>query len=157
MNPQPKRDALKAWARSSLACIFASPVILFMWELFESGTSGGIGSASAQIGLFFGIAGIAAAVHFLVFLVIGLPLFLRFYSRPTSPFWRWLPGIITGTTIGIVSVPLVLSVLYGRPLPELLHTAFAGGLYGSLTAIACLLNRPSVEQAGATNRLPAAS
>lgn len=132
-------------------------MIHFIWEVFESGTSGGIGSASAQIGLFFVIAGIAAAVHFLVFLAIGLPLFLRFYSRPTSPFWRWLPGIITGTTIGIVSVPLVLSVLYGRPLTELLHTAFAGGLYGSLTAIACLLNRPSVEQAGATNRLPAAS
>lgn len=150
--------AFGAWAKASAVCLIASPLIFFVWDLFESSSSQPTGSKSAQIGLFFTVAGIAAAVHFLAFLVIGLPLFLRFYSRPEFPLWRWLPGIITGTMIGIISVPLVLSVLYSRPPTEgLLQTAFAGGLYGSLTAIACLLNRPNVEQTGATNRLPAVS
>lgn len=143
----PKSRTLKAWGRASAICVVASPAILLVWDLFESRASDPIGSTTARIGLFLAIAGIAACVHFLAFLLIGLPLFLRYYSRPKSPLWRWLPGILTGTIVGIATVPMVLSLLYGRSIADsFLESAMAGGLYGSVTALACLLNRPSLKQ-----------
>jgi len=154
MNP--KRSALKAWARSALVCIVASPVILLVWGLLKSGTSGGIGSVSAQVGLFLAIAGVAAVVHFLAFIAFGLPLFLRFYPAPRSRLWRWPSGIAIGVMIGVLSLPVLLALLYSRPIGHgLFETAVGGAFYGGITAIACLLNRPNVEQGSAPNPLPA--
>jgi len=62
-----KKQALKAWAKASAICIVASPAILCIWELIESSNSKPVGSATAQIGLFLAVAGIAAGVHFLTF------------------------------------------------------------------------------------------
>lgn len=149
---RPKKRALKAWAKSSAICVIASPAIFFVWDLVESSSSRAVGSASARIGLFLALAGIAAGVHFLAFLLIGLPMFLHFYSLPDSALWRWVPGILTGTIIGVVSVPLVLSVIYSRPLTlGLLESVLAGGIYGGISAFACLLNRPNVEQVSGGN------
>ena len=144
-----QKQALKAWAKASAICVVASPAIFWVSSLFEPPDPDPIGSASAQFGLSLAVAGIAALVHFLAFLLIGLPLFLRFYSRPLSALWRWFPGILTGTLIGFVTVPLVLSVLYSRPVTDnMLQSSLAGGVYGGITALACLLNRPRVEQDG---------
>jgi amino acid transporter len=86
------------------------------------------------------ISGIAAAVHFLAFLLVGLPLFFQFYPRPESRLWQRLPGMMLGLVIGCVSV---LCVLYQRPLTCALgQSIFAGGVYGLATAWACLMNRP---------------
>jgi len=153
-----KKQALKAWAKASAICIVASPAILCIWELIESSNSKPVGSATAQIGLFLAVAGIAAGVHFLTFILIGIPIFLHFYSRPQSVLWRWFPGVLVGTVIGITAVPLVLSVIYSRPLSkDLIQSALAGGLYGGVTALASLVNRPNVEQAGATCKQSAAN
>jgi ABC-type transport system involved in multi-copper enzyme maturation permease subunit len=150
---KPNKRALRAWAKSSVICLVASPAIFLLWDLFESSPSHGVGSASAQIGLFLAVAGIAAGVHLLAFLLFGLPMFLSFYSLPDSVLWRWMPGVLTGTIIGIASVPLTLSVLYSRPFTQgLLESALAGAIYGGITALACLLNRPNVEQVVAPNR-----
>ena len=152
MNQHPKRTALRAWARSSWICIPASPAILIIWELFESGVSEGVGSAFSQIGLFFAIAGVAAVVHFLAFVAVGLPLFFRFHPAPGSRLWKWPSGIAIGVVIGASLLPFVLAILYGRPIDyALTETAAVGALYGGITAIACLLNRPNVEQVGAPN------
>lgn len=149
MHSQPKRNALKAWAKSSWICIAASPVVLLVWELFESGASEGIGSASAQKGLFFAISGVAAVVHFLAFIAFGLPLFLRFHPAPNSRLWRWPSGIAIGVMIGASSLPIVLALLYRRPIDyRLIETAGGGAFYGGITAMACLLNRPNVKQDG---------
>jgi amino acid transporter len=72
------------------------------------------------------ISGIAAAVHFLAFLLVGLPLFFQFYPRPESRLWHWLPGMMLGLVIGCVSV---LCVLYQRPLTCALgQSIFAGSM-----------------------------
>lgn len=141
-----KKRTFKAWLKASAICIVASPAIFVAWDLFESPASLSRTYTTGQISLFLAIAGIGAGVHFLAFLLIGLPIFFRFYSRPKSALWRWLPGIITGMVIGGVTVPLVPFMLNNRPLTEgLLQTFLMGALYGGFTAWACLLNRPNVE------------
>lgn len=53
-------------------------------------------------------------------------------------------------TIGALSLPVVLALVYSRPIGNgLFEAAFGGAIYGGITAIACLLNRPKVEQVGA--------
>jgi H+/Cl- antiporter ClcA len=147
MNPQPKRDALKAWAKSSFVCIVASPAIFMIWELLESGPPGGGNLTSAQIGLFLAISGVAAVTHLLAFTVFGLPLFLRFHREPSSRLWQWPFGIVVGLIIGTLAVPFVPALAWGRPIGQgLIEGATMGALYGTVTAIACLLNRPNVEQ-----------
>ena len=147
MSPKPKGSALKAWARSALVCIFASPVILLTGKLLGSGSSGGIGSVNAQVGLFLAIVGVAAVVHFVAFIAFGLPLFLRFYPEPCSRLWRWPFGVAIGVVIGVLSLPVLLALFYSRPIGHgLFETAVGGTFYGGITAIACLLNRPKVEQ-----------
>ncbi len=135
-----------------MVCIVASPAILLIWELFESNTSGGMSLTSAQVGLFFAISGVAALTHFLAFIVFGLPLFLRFYRVPYSRLWRWPFGLVIGAIIGASSVPFVPALAWGHSIDhELLQTAALGAFYGAVTAIACLLNRPDVEQAAPSN------
>jgi hypothetical protein len=142
MHPQSKRNALKAWARSSLVCIVASPAILLMWALFEPSTFSGMSLTSAQVGLFFAISGVAAVVHFLAFIVFGLPLFLRFHREPYSRLWRWPFGIAIGAIIGGLSLPIEPALAWGRPIDYGLESVALGAFYGVVTAIACLLNRP---------------
>ena len=48
---------------------------------------------------------------------------------------------------GALSLPALLALLYSRPISyDLFETAVGGAFYGGITAIACLLNRPNVEQ-----------
>ncbi len=145
---QSKRNALRAWTRSSLVCIIASPAIFLIWDFFESGTSGVMNSLSGQLGLFLVISAVAAVVHYSAFIALGLPLFLRFHRKPYSRVWRWPFGIAIGATIGILTVSFVPALAWGRPVDHtLFESAAMGALYGAVTAIACLLNRPNVEVA----------
>lgn len=118
-----------------------------MWELFEAGPPKSMNWTSAQIGLFFAISGVAAVTHFLAFTVFGLPLFLRFYREPYSRLWQRPFGIAVGLIIGTLAVPFVPALAWGHPIGQgLIEGATMGALYGTVTAIACLLNRPNVEQ-----------
>jgi len=145
MKSQPKKSALKAWARSSWVCIVASLVIFPIWDFFESNTSRVTSLSSAQLGLFFFVSGVAAVIHFLAFIAFGLPLFLRFHREPCSRLWQWPYGIAIGATIGTLSVSFVPALAWGRPIGHALYeSAFMGALYGTVTAIACLLNRPKM-------------
>jgi len=90
-------------------------------------------------------------IHFLAFLVFGLPLFLLFHPKPGSRLWRWPFGIAIGAIIGVLSLTVVLALAYSRPVNQELFGTVGGALYGSITAIACLFNRPNFEQVGAAN------
>ena len=139
------KKALRAWTKASVICVISSPAIFLVWDMVESPHSAL--RTSSQIGLFLAVSGIASLVHFFAFIAIGLPIFLRFYSQPESLLWRWLTGILTGIMIGSISAPSVLPLIFNRPFTQdFMQSIFVGGLYGCITALACLTNRPDIEQ-----------
>ena len=64
------------------------------WEFHEGEFS--VGKIWAQWQLNLGVFGMAMAVHFLAYAVTGLPLFLVFYRRPSSPLWRFPVVLVLG-------------------------------------------------------------
>lgn len=81
-------------------------MVLFLWNISE-------GERSAPLRSFVVVAAIAAGIHFLAFLMIGLPIFLRYHRFPQTTVWKWREGLVSGTLIGMAMVPLVMGMFYG--------------------------------------------
>ena len=138
------KKAMKAWAKASVVCIIASPLIFSIGTLlFEANLFERIGSKSFRqilyyLKLMIAFSCVAVVGHFTAFAILGIPIFVKLYPNPNSLLWKWSAGSITGAILGGVTLPLV----FLEPDPRL---AFIGVIYGMITAWACLLNRPDVE------------
>ena len=142
--------AIKAWAKSSLVCLVASPfiyliIVLFEYpNLFEKLNSASPASFNNLV-ICLCISGVASVVHFLAFMVIGLPMFLKFYSRADVLLWKWSSGSVIGAKIGGL---LLSPFMIADP-----KNIFLGLGYGMITAWACLINRPDAAQITALESL----
>jgi ABC-type phosphate/phosphonate transport system permease subunit len=112
-------DSFHAWARS-LPFIFVVPQAL--WFCF------GVWSLGAVV---FYAMFVSLIVHFLAYLVTGLPLFAYFWKHPDSLLWKLPNAIFAGTFIGAV-VPLVLT---GFASSDVGPACVLTGFYGAITAV----------------------
>jgi len=90
------------------------------------------------------ILGVTILVHFLAYVVTGLPIFLSRYERANSPIWMADIGIFLGAAVGALAVFFLLGIFdrtgttLFQPFPYLI-----GAGYGVATAIAVLFRRPT--------------
>lgn len=136
--------SLKAWA-ASLPLALGIPIVV--WGLFwgygeirrvnQWSWSEFNGEAAAF--------GIATLIHFLAYVVTGLPIFLCQYGQPHSRIWMPTVGIPLGAVLGVIAI-LSLFSPFDTGEPVLLQGSLyvLGGGYGTATAIAAVLQRPTL-------------
>ncbi|MFT6863075.1 MAG: hypothetical protein ACJAVK_001636 [Akkermansiaceae bacterium] len=92
-------------------------------------------------------AGVGVFIHFVAYLMIGLPLYLLFW-RTGAELWTWKRGLLTGSGLGAF-VLLAISLMGGglpTSLGELMGGCFLGGGYGLITAGAAIVSRRELER-----------
>lgn len=86
------------------------------------------------------ILGITVLVHFIGYLLTGLPLFSYHYKNPGSLLWKPIPGVFSGALLGM----LIVIVLFGEGRLTFQPPVFLVGVaYGTFTALAALRQRPA--------------
>jgi hypothetical protein len=87
-------------------------------------------------------AAIGMVIHFICYLVIGLPFYLCFW-RTSPDLWTWKIGIPTGTILGAFALMAISSfgsgITYSRS--DFLAAFLLGGGYGVITAAAAITSR----------------
>ena len=132
-----------AWLKSLPVALVLPLPFWIINELVASPSSEKLNS------MFFFVLGIAVLIHGVYFAVLGLPLFLRYYSIPSSPIWHLRWAAFTGASLGVAGFCLTL-LLFGFPERILRDptTYFAGAGYGLATALAAYLVRPKQSEQG---------
>ncbi len=128
-----ERTALGAWAASLPLALFP-PVVL--WVLCIS--------VMSPASVFYGvvIAAVSCAVHWISYLVTGLPIFLWKFRKPESLVWRLPVSLAVGALCG-PGVAMVL-ILRNTASPSDLPAGplIVCGLYGLITAVSAHRQRP---------------
>lgn len=140
-----KFDSFKAWLKSlPLALGLPAGIWILIW-----GTTQWRGLEQTSRSEINGVAiilGVTILVHLLAYVVTGLPIFLCRYKEAHSPIWMPEIGVPLGAAVGALVVFLTLGIFYRtgttllQPIPYLI-----GAGYGTATAIAALLQRPTRE------------
>jgi hypothetical protein len=146
MNPrsQPK-TAGNAWLRSLPIALSLPVPIWIINELVSSPSSEKLSS------LFFVVLGIAVFVHLIAYAILGLPIFYRFYSSPTSLIWDIRTALAFGGVLGIIGICLTFFLFgystYTFKDPMIYISGFG---YGVATGIAAYLVRPTKSEQAVT-------
>lgn len=138
------RTSFKAWA-ASLPLALGIPVVV--WGLFwgydeiRSMNQWSWSEFNGQAA----ILGIATLIHFLAYVVTGLPVFLCQYGQPHSRIWMPTVGIPLGAILGVITILSLFSAFDGGVRVLLQGGLYVlGGGYGTATAIAAVLQRPTL-------------
>ena len=108
--------------------------------------------SSWGLGVFIGV--VAFVIHFMSYVVIGLPLYHLLWS--TAPrLWTWKLGLPSGSLIGAFALVTISVGIGGTPesFTEFRAELGLGASYGLVTAAAAIVSRRELERGISPKRI----